>query len=73
MKTTQTIGWNQSATKVYNLRVSALGYEDVVVPVKANTKALALGTNNRLMAIGLWEEHNDVEDCAGLPSVRIES
>lgn len=70
MKSNQVISWSNQG-QIYHVRVSALGYEDVVVPIQAKSKALALGTNNRLQAIIEWEKHNDIEDSAELPSVSI--
>ena len=60
----------QNGTRVFKVVVSSIGYEDLVVEIRANTKQLAMGTNNRLMAIIEWEKHNDIEDSAELPFVR---
>lgn len=69
----KTIGWNQSATKTYKVRVSAVGYDDLLINIRAGSRSLALGTNNRLMAILEWEKHNGIEDCETLPSVTVVS
>ena len=68
---TQIQSWNPNGRNTYTLRVSSLGFEDLDVEVRADSRQLAIGTNNRLMAIIAWEKHNDIDESENLPSVKV--
>lgn len=56
----------------YAIEVHAIGYEDTTLVLNVKHHRDCFQTNNRLLAIQKWLEHNDLDaDSTELPFIRV--